>query len=441
MTTTICSFPNELLVAISLAGQEDRVAETSSSGSQWQTRSAGTFKSEWILSRLSQRFRRVIIGAPSLWTLAEADLDDEGSVEVLKLYLERSRACEISITLRQSLNSGLEYDLLLKRVESSIPAHFNRVRRLRIAVRKWRKALENIFCDAAAPCLDHLELVNLDRRSVATCTIFSSGAPKLNFLRVEKFKLGSSAAPWTASLTHLELLQCPVHTQALPPITTQCPRLVRLHLDTYLHTDAAPVHIPTLEFLHISIVTEETAQYLLGVVDLFDMPALTELRIEGSHGDQIGVLFNSTAPRHASFPALTTVVFVYRGKCRWCDASSGFSYPPIAQSPSPLFPALASLTLVNECFTPSLIRHLLGSGMQPWPFLSSVAVHLYDYSEEDEEFRSLQDVRSAFEDAEDARRQRADPLPRVALFRSRSSFRDWDADRSDSADTILEVIW
>ncbi|KAF7349184.1 F-box domain-containing protein [Mycena sanguinolenta] len=435
--TTILSLPNELLVAIALAGQEERFAETFSSGSHWQTQSTETSKSEWTLSRVSQRFRSVIVDTPSLWTLAEGDLDDERSVQVFRLYLQRSQTCKISITLRQSRESKLAYDLLLKRVDS-IAAHFSHLQRLRIAVWEWRTGLESTFRDAAAPQLEYLEVVNIARKSGEMGVLFSSGAPKLDVLRVENLKLDASAAPWAASLMHLELLRYPIdtHTRALPPITRQCPGLVRLHLDTYLYTDVARVHIATLEFLHVSIMAGAT-HYLLNVVDLFDTPALTELWIEGSHGDQIGALFNSTPPLHVSFPVLTSLSFVYRDVCG-CDASGGLSYSPITQSPSQLFPMLASLTLVNECFTPDLIRHLLGSGAQPWPFLNRVAIYLVDYSEE-EEPQSLQDVRRAFEDAENARRERGDPLPRVALGLSRLLFRDWDADWSDSV--VLEMIW
>ncbi|KAJ7232829.1 hypothetical protein B0H12DRAFT_1144578 [Mycena haematopus] len=38
---------------------------------------------------LSPRFRDIITSTPAFWTPAEADLDDEGSAKVFKLYLER----------------------------------------------------------------------------------------------------------------------------------------------------------------------------------------------------------------------------------------------------------------------------------------------------------------------------------------------------------------
>ncbi|KAJ7028702.1 hypothetical protein C8F04DRAFT_1265661 [Mycena alexandri] len=86
---TILTLPNELLITITAAGQEDRA----------QTLQPA-FKSEWALSHVSRRFRDIIVGTAALWTLIEVDLGLEGSTEILKLYLERSEACSIWATIQ-----------------------------------------------------------------------------------------------------------------------------------------------------------------------------------------------------------------------------------------------------------------------------------------------------------------------------------------------------
>ncbi|KAF7367444.1 F-box domain-containing protein [Mycena sanguinolenta] len=411
----IFRLPNELLMGIAAAGQEERIAETFSPRSRWQTPSA-TFKSEWTMSQLSRRFRAAIVGAPNLWTLAEAELEHQGSVEVLKLYLERSQACKVSITLRESQTSDLEYDHLLDRI-SLIAAHFNRIQVLRIALTEWKQSLSTPFRKAAAPHLEHLEIINIYNEVGDTVEMFSSGAPKLKFLKVDHFRLDSFATPWTVSLTHLELLRYPVELPNLPAIISQCPQLVHLHLDTHFCSSSAQVRIPTLEFLHV-MIPEEDADYLVAVLNLFNTPALTELKIEGSHGDQIAVLFNSTL--HTSFPALTSLFFLYKSVCACDGGNLGFSYHPITQSP-PLFSTLTSLTLVNQCFVRNLIRDILGPDAPQRPSLNNVTLYLKENPE-----MVVQNVCIDLEEAGKARRERGDVLPRVQLFHTVSAFHNWN---------------
>ncbi|KAJ7764556.1 hypothetical protein DFH07DRAFT_1016289 [Mycena maculata] len=107
------SFPDELLVEIATAAvQEDR-------------RLADEFRAGLTLSHLSYRFRDIIIGTPTLWTVIKAELLVEGSVELLKLYLERSRACKIWVTLRELSDS--DYRRLIAADLSHVLPHVNRI--------------------------------------------------------------------------------------------------------------------------------------------------------------------------------------------------------------------------------------------------------------------------------------------------------------------------
>ncbi|KAJ7823621.1 hypothetical protein B0H14DRAFT_1310367 [Mycena olivaceomarginata] len=250
-TTTISSLPYELLVAIAVAGQEDRVAE-----SNWEIRTT-TFKSEWTLSQLSQRFRDVIVGAPALWTLIETDFISEGSVEIFDLYLERSRASKLSIILRQYLSSRAVGERLLLTGTNHIVPHVHRIQRLRIllGIQRWAWDMLALFRDEAAPHLQHLEIVcaTLDETPLV---MFSSGVPRLDFLKIDGFILQSPAAAF--KLTHLELRRdrCidPVYPtlNQYAALTAQCPLLEHLQLDVNCVPEEAPRFlIPTLKYLRI----------------------------------------------------------------------------------------------------------------------------------------------------------------------------------------------
>ncbi|KAJ7249739.1 hypothetical protein B0H12DRAFT_1121580 [Mycena haematopus] len=187
----ISSLPNELLEAIAAAGQTERVQGV-----------LELFKSEWTLSHVSRRFRHVIIGSPSLWTLIEMDFGVEGSVEILKLYLERSQPQSISAILRRRSAPKATADLLVERL-GHVVQHINRIWRLSIEVRADSMEVLIPFRDIAAPALRHLELVKKDGGSWASVQVFSA-ASALTFLKMDGLKPGSPVPPWTASLTHLE---------------------------------------------------------------------------------------------------------------------------------------------------------------------------------------------------------------------------------------------
>ncbi|KAJ7607841.1 hypothetical protein DFH06DRAFT_213137 [Mycena polygramma] len=184
------SLPNELIVAIVAAGQENLFDSAGTHHLQ-----PVTSKSEWIVSHLSRRFREVVVGAPSLWTLVEANLDTAGAVEILKLYLERSRAYTISLALHVDFQEMVESDGVhsLAKWLREISPHFIRAGTLRIVVRSmvWDPLLLPPFWDIAAPNLQHLEIImEIDTDVGTSADIFSSGAPtKLSFLRTSGWTL------------------------------------------------------------------------------------------------------------------------------------------------------------------------------------------------------------------------------------------------------------
>ncbi|KAJ6571709.1 hypothetical protein B0H19DRAFT_1231411 [Mycena capillaripes] len=201
---TISDLPNELLVAIAAAGQEGRVPDADSQPM--------ISKTEWTLSHLSRRSRDVIVGAPALWTLVEANLNAEGSIEILKLYLERSRPCNIWATLRRpSVPVPDNHELIEERISKILP-HVHRMWRLRIVFNTIMGGLLLApFSDMAAPNLEHLELVNelnpWYSRWSSLGMFVRGGAPKLTFLKMNGLRLQLPLPQWVASLTHLELLR------------------------------------------------------------------------------------------------------------------------------------------------------------------------------------------------------------------------------------------
>ncbi|KAJ6590988.1 hypothetical protein DFH09DRAFT_1306629 [Mycena vulgaris] len=312
----ILSLPNELLVAIATAGQEDPVA-------------AADCKLEWNMSHVSRRFRAAIVGASTLWTLVEARLIFRGSVEIFKLYLERSLALKIDADLYECSWVGVERHLIAERLSHIIP-HAHRIRRLSIiATTKSMAAILATFRHVTVPALEDLEIILQDawyESAVFPVGMFSSGSPvALKFLKLVGFTPQFPVPQWTRSLTHLELKG--------------------RSMDDAAH----------------------------GSADFFDTPALTNLTICSAHGYQICALFNPQSITLSSFPALKSLSFVNTGGCA-CEKRRSVRSTPSPSPPLRLFPALTSVTLINQCFMGHIVNDLLDPASQPCPLLETLTL-------------------------------------------------------------------
>ncbi|KAJ7764612.1 hypothetical protein DFH07DRAFT_811815 [Mycena maculata] len=360
----ILSLPDELLVEIAAMGQEDRDPDDE-------------FKSEWELSHVSRRFRHSIVGAATLWTQIEVAAETtEGSVEVFKLYLERSRACKLWLTLRDS--DPVQRDFRVEERFSHFLPHIQRIWRLDIQSRH-EHTTDSILThlrNVAASSLEHLEIHVAYEFDILN--VFSSGAPKLKFLKLTDCFFNSPVPSWATHLTHLELRSWDDSLDSdgnsfFMAFLTQCHSLAHLFLETNA-MELNHKRIPSLESLIVVISDTSDALHLRETLFHFDTPLLTALVVQYAHGDQISVLFSPTNLPYSSFPALTSLSFVNNG----CECEADFSLceevQPITSPPQHLFPVLSSLTLVNQCFTEEILSDILGADSTSWPFLKTVSI-------------------------------------------------------------------
>ncbi|KAJ7028716.1 hypothetical protein C8F04DRAFT_51976 [Mycena alexandri] len=366
---SVFSLPNELLIAIAAAGQEGRVPNFQAA-----------FKSERTLSQVSQHFRNVIVGAPALWSLVEADLDVEGSMEIANIYLERSRKCCIWVSLKHFF-ADVDLNLIAVRL-GQITVHIHRIWRLKIVLgsHSW-----NLVTPA-----------------------FLGFSPR------------SPPPHWSTPLTHLEFRRSSYSDDLdvddlFVALTVQCTSLVYLYLDlAHMPLHQHRLRIPSLKSLHLSVSKDEDTRHLLDVMDLFDTPAVTNLTLSDTHGDQIFELFNATSLPHASFLAVTTLTFVTNS----CTCEKGTLDPftqTIPSLPLRLFPALSSLSLINQCFTSLLVDAISGATSQPSRLLRTVTLC---------PDRDLEDVHLALRHA----KQRGQIFPRLRLSSKLASrVQDWEA--------------
>ncbi|KAJ7704379.1 hypothetical protein B0H17DRAFT_1039467 [Mycena rosella] len=163
----------------------------------------------------------------------------------------------------------------------------------------------------------------------------------------------------------------------------------------------------SLKSLHLSIDGAEDSAFLLATVNHFSTSALTNLRIDYTHGDQICWLFDSTTLSDSSFPSLTSLSFANVGKCPYEQKPEIYSVlRPIPSPPLRRFPILSSLTLINQCFTTHIIEQILGLGPEsaPWPLLKTLTLCPQD--------NDMQAVHRTLQNLERSKRREAQTIPK-----------------------------
>ncbi|KAJ7164893.1 hypothetical protein C8R46DRAFT_300321 [Mycena filopes] len=355
----LLTLPNELLVAIAAAGWRP----TEDPLQRRHKVSRRRYKCEWAMSQVSRRLRDVIIGAPTLWTLVELDLHHEDFMDIAQLYLTRSRACHLSVLFYETKDINSD-DLIAQRISALVP-HLSRIKKLHLSLYTDPEVTLSPLRHVPAPNLERLAITS----SIANTSpfeIFSPGLPRLTFLSMKHVAPSLPLPPWTGALTRLEF-----HSDDMSLVATiiaQCPSLAHLSLGMVYHI-IPRLHMPSLKFLCISILDYQDQDYLLTIFDLFDAPALTEFMINGTHADQILVLFNSTSLPQSFFPALTSLTFANSS-----DEECSFIGEVHPTPPSRLFPILSSLSFIRQCFTSTLVHALLLSAAHTWPLLKTLTM-------------------------------------------------------------------
>ncbi|KAJ7628350.1 hypothetical protein FB45DRAFT_1059140 [Roridomyces roridus] len=374
MTTqnSILSLPNELIAEITVASQNGDDEKT---------------KSELILSSICRRFRDAVISAPELWTKVEMEATSERSVNLSQLYLERSAAREVWITLRAfGVGDVRKTSGLLQ-----LTPHLTRISRLTVASDYFLdlEGILDIFSNVAVPSLRHFEVVKEgpgfpDSSYRIPEDLFSVGAPRLSSLSLSYCSTGAPGQ-WMNSITHIDLKNAASLTngcrEIFTDITSQLPLLTDLNLDMSRFETMEGTGISSRCLTHIRLDhCGDDTRALLDILSCFDTPALSDLTLYECHGDQISVLFNSDSTQFkSSFSALASLSCVQKEpepETTQCKDNEDVypHYQTIASPPIHLFPRLSSWSLINQCFTARMLTETLGRNSRPWPLLQTVTV-------------------------------------------------------------------
>ncbi|KAJ7628337.1 hypothetical protein FB45DRAFT_918057, partial [Roridomyces roridus] len=346
----------------------------------------GNSKSELILFSICRRFRYAVIGSPELWAEVEMDATSEISINLSQLYLERSAAREIWVTLRAP---GRSTEILSEGLPLLTP-HIIRISRLNVVANRssYLDELLEPLRNVAVPRLQHFEVVtrpnNFDNPYRLPDDLFSLGAAKLFSLSMSYCLTG--AHQWLNYLTHVEFKESASLTgewsEIFTDITDQLPSLIALKLGmgTFGRVEGTVISSRCLAHIHLDCCGWDDVRALLDILSCFDTPALSDLTLYECHGDQISVLFNSDSTQFkSSFSALASLSCVQKEpepehtQCK--DNEDVYPhYQTIASPPIHLFPRLSSWSLINQCFTARMLTETLGRNSRPWPLLQTVTV-------------------------------------------------------------------
>lgn len=243
---------------------------------------------ELLLSHVSKYWRAVAIGTSSLWTCIR--LYVKQSVDLVDLYLTRSRGLPLAIAFRQHFVCGIHprqaYAADYPRITTTILDHMHICRRLEIRTNVPVPELLEGLGRSRAPLLKEIVLHH-PRCNAREHTFSSSSFPTLTYLDLGQLISISTTMP-IKTLTSLTLAGLPA--SGLPAATflkllsglQSLSRLVLLDeavdFDHSRTTDV--VEMPSLRSLMLKPGPDISRIYLTGLMETVITPALEELVLD-----------------------------------------------------------------------------------------------------------------------------------------------------------------
>lgn len=269
-------------------GQSDAHVEYQPPSFESDTPGWPVIRPELLISHVSKYWRAVATGTPSLWT--HIHLYVKQSVDLVDLYLTRSRGLPLVIAFRQHFVCGIHprqaYAADYPRITATILDHVHICRRLEIRTNVPVPELLNGLARSRAPLLEKFDLHH-PRGGMWEPTFSSSSFPMLMHLELGELISILTTMP-IKTLTSLTLSGIPAF--GLPAATflsllSGLQSLSRLALlDEVVDFDrsrmADVVEMPSLRFLMLKPGPDISRIYLTGLMETVITPALEELVLD-----------------------------------------------------------------------------------------------------------------------------------------------------------------
>lgn len=277
--TAITSLPPEIMATIFEIGS-------------WDTWELGIRCSDTMLhvvSQVSQCWRAIAIGTPTLWTKLLVTVGEMASTALLELHLERSRSCYLNVKIATNIfhyrHSELTSHLQI------VFCQLDRFRSLSINVSKYHEIADLIappLVDACAPNLEFLEVMLIECEHIAPplFRIFTGGTPSLRSLKldgirnfypplatIEHLDIGYSREEFDANYLRRLIIDWPTSLKSF----ALCPRIV----DFNINLDVEAVEAQSLLSLGLygDLVESCSSQRLRDFCANFSAPQITSLQL------------------------------------------------------------------------------------------------------------------------------------------------------------------
>ncbi|KAJ7608435.1 hypothetical protein FB45DRAFT_1011023, partial [Roridomyces roridus] len=338
---------------------------------------AADYPAELTVSHVCRSLRQTVVNASTLWTDVVVNVNRDGSVEISKLYIERSAPRQIRLTL------NAVSDLQPQSLRVLTPNCVDRIVELYIQFQSCQ-AVETIMHalrGVAVPSLEYLSIKSACKGYNNDPVVDLSGldAPSIVSLRLDRCIFGRNIPPWMrTSLTDLTLIDSvALHDTnswafLFGPSSPPLQSLTSLYLDWSIgvnyYSDRLDRVIHSTSLTHLSLeFYSDHENAVLNALTALHLPALTHLIIHGSHGDNISAICNSgSVSLGVNIPSLTSLTLANIYACgKDLECSEDREYKPITRRPLPhIFSSLSTLTLIKQCFTADILRELFGPNSQ-----------------------------------------------------------------------------
>lgn len=269
-------------------GQSDACMESRSSLFEPDKPEWPVMRPELLISHVSKYWRAVAIGTPSLWT--HIHLHVKQSVDLVNLYLTRSRGLPLVIVFRQHFVCGIHprqaYAADYSRITGTILNHMHVCRCLEIRTNVLVPELLDGLGRSRAPLLEEI-ILHHPRGGMWEPTFSSSSFPQLMHLELGELISISATMPIN-TLTSLTLSGLPAFGLPAATFLTLLSGLQSLSrlalLDEVVDFDRSrmidAVEMPSLRSLMLGPGPDISRVYLTGLMETVITPALEELVLD-----------------------------------------------------------------------------------------------------------------------------------------------------------------
>lgn len=266
---------------------------------------------ELHLSQVARRWRDVAINARSLWSEIDIYVNKPQKIELISLYLSRSKSAPFDLTARENLHDNNCQVILGQLLADHI--HHCRQLRFKFCSMECARAILDFLAVAHAPLLESFDVEYLfTNLEVLPATILTGGTPMLTHMNLAEARFYLPPLYNVTSLyLNFAVENSFIDTQELKDIFSSLTRLVSLMIEGGIVNywmPGPPVTLPALQTLRMVALQSDQFKPIYNAIDA---PLLEFFSLDDCENEDLDWFRQFWHLGPTKFPTLHTLTILY----------------------------------------------------------------------------------------------------------------------------------